>query len=435
MKITRGATAQAGRKPSDFTSAVLHSDLHSEADLSEASDVAPRVYNTASVVHKQPGRMRKDASAMIAPLPTRKQQLAHMQKTLVRNASEQLPIAKALPNTQQAGSPQKGLRKVPITKAEGELLMFKQVFVQPQEEILDSVKTKLAEHRKEVLRRNPRLQMLLNRPETAPTLLTPVQDVPHTDHRYFAQQIQVQPPEGLNASVAAPLTPGGGWAPSIPAGNNSLSQANLKDMTMRATAGVQAGDVQKEAHMSYCLGVLNEQKRSYKEAAKFYKRFFFCARLLDDPIGAALGLNRLGVLYHNMNKHPKALQFHLKHLELSDKDNRFAALYNLGITHRQLSAFPDSLAVLTQALAWARDRQDAESECISLGQMGLTAQLQGDIGASFEYFQTSLKLAQRLRSEKLQLDTLLVLGELAFGMQKLPVAVSFYGAAISVRAM
>ena len=282
---------------------------------------------------------------------------------------------------------------------------------------------------------NPRLQMLLNRPETAPTLLTPVQDLPHSDHRYFSQQIQVQPPEGLNASVAAPLTPGGGWAPSIPAGNNSLSQANLKDMTMRATAGVQAGDVQKEAHMSYCLGVLNEQKKSYKEAAKFYKRFFFCARLLDDPIGAALGLNRLGVLYHNMNKHSKALQFHLKHLELTDKDNRFAALYNLGITHRTLACFTDSLAVLNQALAWARERQDTESECISLGQMGLTVQLQGDVNASFEYFQMSLKLAQRLKSEKLQLDTLLVLGELAFTLQKLSTAVSFYGAAIPVRTM
>lgn len=435
MKVNRGTTAQAGRKPSDFTSAVLHSDVHSEAGVSEASELDPKVYNTASVVHKQPGRMRRDASAMIAPLPTRKQQLAHMQKTLVRNVSEQLPTAKQVNSMKQAASPQKTLRKVPITKAEGELLIFKQVFVQPQEEILDSVKTKLAEHRKEVLRRNPRLQMLLNRPETAPTLLTPVQDIPRTDHRYFSQQIQVQPPEGLNASVAAPLTPGGGWAPSIPAGNNSLSQANLKDMTMRATAGVQAGDVQKEAHMSYCLGVLNEQKRSYKEAAKFYKRFFFCARLLDDPIGAALGLNRLGVLYHNMSKHPKALQFHLKHLELSDKDNRFAALYNLGITHRQLSSYAESLAVLEQALAWARDRQDSESECISLGQMGLTAQLQGDINAAFEYFQQSLKMAHRLRSEKLQLDTLLVLGELAFDLQKLATAVSYIGAAIPVRGM
>ena len=29
-------------------------------------------------------------------------------------------------------------------------------------------------------------------------------------------------------------------------------------MTMRARSGVQVGDVQKEAHMAYCLGVLSE---------------------------------------------------------------------------------------------------------------------------------------------------------------------------------
>lgn len=50
--------------------------------------------------------------------------------------------------------------------------------------------------------------------------------------------------------------------------------------------------------MSFCLGVMNENKRKYIESVKFYKRFFFCARLLDDPVGAGLALNRLGVVYH-----------------------------------------------------------------------------------------------------------------------------------------
>ena len=45
---------------------------------------------------------------------------------------------------------------------------------------------------------------------------------------FFSQQIQVQPPEGLNATVAAPLTPGGGWAPSIPSLTGSLTKASFK---------------------------------------------------------------------------------------------------------------------------------------------------------------------------------------------------------------
>jgi hypothetical protein len=39
------------------------------------------------------------------------------------------------------------------------------------------------------------------------------------------------------------------------------------------------------------------------QAVKFYKRFFFCARLLDDPVGAGLALNRLGVVYHKARRY------------------------------------------------------------------------------------------------------------------------------------
>jgi hypothetical protein len=77
---------------------------------------------------------------------------------------------------------------------------------------------------------------------------------------FFTQQIHVQPPEGLNATISAPLTPGGGWAPSIPnTTSNTISKTSLKDLTIRAKAGVQAGDIQKEAHMAFCLGQLNEE--------------------------------------------------------------------------------------------------------------------------------------------------------------------------------
>jgi tetratricopeptide (TPR) repeat protein len=145
---------------------------------------------------------------------------------------------------------------------------------------------------------------------------------------FLVQQIHVQPPDGLNSTSAAPLTPGGGWAPSIPHTNPHLSKTSLKDMTIRAKAGVQAGDVQKEAHMAYNLATLNEEKKNLKKAIRFYKRFFFCARLLEDPIGAALALNRIGVAYHKLKKFDKSLSFHKKHLEFTDMENIYAAYYN-----------------------------------------------------------------------------------------------------------
>lgn len=40
---------------------------------------------------------------------------------------------------------------------------------------------------------------------------------------------------------------------------------------MRAKAGVQAGDIQKEAHMSFCLGTMNEDKKRYLEVVCAHK--------------------------------------------------------------------------------------------------------------------------------------------------------------------
>jgi len=71
-------------------------------------------------------------------------------------------------------------------------------------------------------------------------------------------------------------------------------------MKIWATVGVQAGDIKKEAHMAFCLGTLNEDKQDMKTAIKYYKRLYFCAWILEDPVGAALALNRLGVAFHKI---------------------------------------------------------------------------------------------------------------------------------------
>lgn len=195
---------------------------------------------------------------------------------------------------------------------------------------------------------------------------------------FFVQQIHVQPPEGLNATVAAPLTPGGGWAPSIPHVNPNLMNTSLKDLTIRAKAGVQAGDVQKEAHMAYNLALLNEEKKNMRKAIRFYKRFFFCARLLEDPVGAALALNRIGVAYHKIKKFDKSFNFHKKHLEFSDSENIYAGYYNCGISLRFQKRYQESIEYFKKSLDWAKKRADYASECLSCGQLGIAYFLKSD---------------------------------------------------------
>lgn len=124
-------------------------------------------------------------------------------------------------------------------------------------------------------------------------------------------------------------------------------------MEMRARAGIQIGDVQKEAHMAFYMGVLSEKEEQYQNSVKFFKRFFFCARMLDDPVGASLALNRIGVSYYKSDRIEKSLRFHLKHCEFTDQENSFAAYYNIGMCQKMLGDFENSTLYFTRALEWA----------------------------------------------------------------------------------
>ena len=124
--------------------------------------------------------------------------------------------------------------------------------------------------------------------------------------------------------------------------------------------------------MAYALAKLNEENKKYKQAIRFYKDFFFYARLLEDPVGSALAFNRIGVAYHKLKQYDKSLSFHKKHKEFSDQENIFAAHYNCGIAYRFLKQYDDSITEFEQGLEWASERGDYASECLSAGQLGVS---------------------------------------------------------------
>lgn len=76
---------------------------------------------------------------------------------------------------------------------------------------------------------------------------------------------------------------------------------------------------------------------------------------MEDKIGVALAMNRLGVNYFNLGRADKSVDFHLQNLELSDRENCFAAYYNLGISYRTLGNYEESLKYFHTALEWSRE--------------------------------------------------------------------------------
>lgn len=90
----------------------------------------------------------------------------------------------------------------------------------------------------------------------------------------------------------------------------------LQDMQIKARSGIKVGDIQREAHMAFCMSLIHEEKNKWEHSVKFLKRLYFCAKLLDDFEGAEIAINRIGICYFNIGNFEKSLHFHQKHNEL-----------------------------------------------------------------------------------------------------------------------
>lgn len=75
--------------------------------------------------------------------------------------------------------------------------------------------------------------------------------------------------------------------------------------------------------------------------------------MLDDPVGSSLALNRIAVAYYKRRKIGKSLKFHIKHSEYTDKENAFAAYYNIGICNRILGQYAKAIESFSRALEWS----------------------------------------------------------------------------------
>lgn len=93
----------------------------------------------------------------------------------------------------------------------------------------------------------------------------------------------------------------------------------MHDISSRAKTGIKVGDIQREAHMAFCMATISEENKSFLQAIKFYKRLYFCAKLLDDHEGSEISLNKIAICFYKVNNFQKSLSFHIKHQELAEK--------------------------------------------------------------------------------------------------------------------
>jgi hypothetical protein len=236
--------------------------LKSSTQLVEEVKRKNELYPKKTMVSPQRSKQKIEANSSVAILGN----YVKNPKDIPKESAEQASASK-LPKK----LPSARIRERPIKRLDRGLLMFKEIFVHPKETKLEELhkreRTEAGQNlpQKEcltqrqdlatkkllgALKMTPRgkssddkeLKEMMEEPETleeeGETQVDEVVDIVmrmfnsklkgRTGESFFSQQIQVQPPEGLNATVAAPLTPGGGWAPSIPGSIASLGKTSFK---------------------------------------------------------------------------------------------------------------------------------------------------------------------------------------------------------------
>jgi len=244
---------------------------------------------------------------------------------------------------------------------------------------------------------------------------------------YFNQLIQIRPPEGINAVVASPLMDSKGWAPSIPSVNIEKLNTNLKDLMIRAKGGIKAGDITKEAHMAFYLGIMNEEEKKYENALKFYKKYFLSAKLLQDIYGTELALNRIAVLFSNIYDYNQSIYYNEKHKEITTHNlNGFVAYYNCGVCYRILENFEESIKNFETALKMSEEENDLESYTLTLAQLAISLIFMGKVDDFNEYSQEFFNKNKSLGHGDMELEMEVLSGFIFNFCGKLDVAKEFY---------
>ncbi|CAG9321797.1 unnamed protein product [Blepharisma stoltei] len=358
-------------------------------------------------VSRIPGRRNIMSRAFDQRPTTSKNQYFTIQKTVFNTISNSsVPPSPKIPLSLSRASSDKHFYKTPMNRVEEELMMFKEVFVTPKKELLEELKLELQKKRETILNNNPRLRELL--PENKVIYQSMQHEEIEVKEDYFNKQLHCQAPGGLNASTSAPLSPGGGWAPSIPA----MVNPSIKDHSIKSSYRYVTYDIIKEAHFAFTEGVLNEKENKIHEAEISFKRFFYCAKTIQDQIGECLALNRLGVLYYIQGKTEKSRQFHTKMLEQSSTDGEFVAYYNIGVCEKELGDNMKAISAFEKSLEYAKILDDKHAECITLGQLGLAYTRINDFAKAAEYLYKCASYAEKLKHTRLQYEIVLSLGQL-----------------------
>ena len=181
----------------------------------------------------------------------------------------------------------------------------------------------------------------------------------------------------------------------------------LKDYEMLAFGCRRAGKVRDEGRSYYSIGVLYDNIQKNKKAVEYYLKFLQVCKSINDSHGEALAYNCIGVDYQLLGEADpeytrKAIEYHKLHESLADVNGKFLACINLGLCYDRLGEPKNSIYYFQNALKHSIQMSNLTGQSLAMGNIGRigTKDLSENRDKMKLFVEKYLKLAEEMRDEK-----------------------------------
>ena len=207
----------------------------------------------------------------------------------------------------------------------------------------------------------------------------------------------------------------------------------IKDATMVASSSKRVGkkDVEADAYLS--LGIIHDNQNNLKEAIDHYKKYVSICEEVGDIEGQSVANNCIGVSYmylccknqpgilHTLRGDDPdvsssiqlAMEYHEKHLRITDIGGQFIALTNLGLCYGVQRNIVQSAKCHQDALRAAIKMQSIYGQSIAVGNLGMLAILKSDYKTARTCYEQHLNLVQALHDKEAEMNAWKMLAELS----------------------
>lgn len=123
------------------------------------------------------------------------------------------------------------------------------------------------------------------------------------------------------------------------------------------------------------MGVLYDNIKKYKKSIQYYEKFLQVCKSISDNHGEALAYNCIGVDYQLMGEKnstliPKAIEYHSLHEQLADVNGKFLASINLGLCYDRILDNKNSIYWFQNALKYSVQMSNLNGQSLAIGNIG-----------------------------------------------------------------